>query len=108
MRWIDRFIKEQVSTAIDKTLEKELPRQIDKTLRKSFATNPNRQLNSTGFKWALVLAFEDAWPDLDRASAISCAEDCLEVPAGTPGYDWSAAAAKDLVQDYVQTYGEAA
>lgn len=74
--------------------------------RERFARKPHAPLTRIGFLWALVLAFEATWPDLDRKSAISCANDCLEIPVGTPGYDWSASAANELVREYVAEHGE--
>lgn len=97
-----------VSDGVHRELARVMPSLVENCLWASFKRNPNRQLTKAGFMWALVLYFEDCWPDMPRAYAISCAKDCLEVPHGTEGYDWSAASAKELVADYVAEHGEAA
>lgn len=110
MKLIDKIIRPIVAKRVNETVSTELdrilPAMVAEYMRTKFTLDPNRELSALGFSWALILAFEDAWPDLDRQSAISCARDCLEVPYGTPGYDWSASAARELVNEYVCTYGE--
>jgi hypothetical protein len=73
---------------------------------KRFERRPDEQLSQAGFTWALVLYFEKYWRGMGRDYALSCAKDCLEVPYGTDGYDWSASAAKELVEEYVSQHGE--
>lgn len=65
-----------------------------------------RQLTSLGFLAALFFEFKQAWKVTDQ-EAHSFATDCLPAWFGTPGYDWSLDGAKALVQDYVETHGEA-
>lgn len=103
-----RTIQQIVETGAEKALERVLPSLVESCLASSFRRNPHKQLTKVGFMWALALYFENSWPDMGRANAISCARDCLEVPHGTPGYDWSAASAKEMVEEYVAAYGEAA
>lgn len=99
-------IKKTVEETLVKELDRQLPKLVETILREKFKREPHKQLSRIGFTWALVLGFEDVWPEIGRAGATSCANDCLEIPYGTAGYDWSAAGANELVRDYVSAFGE--
>lgn len=93
---------------VNKELDRVLPNMIDGVLMETFEKNPKKQLNLALFRWALVLYFEKAWPDLGRKSSLACANDCIDGMGALDGYDLSASAAKELVSDYVSEHGEAA
>ncbi|MBC7149059.1 MAG: hypothetical protein H5U22_06735 [Rhizobium sp.] len=83
-----------------------LPSIIERALWDRFDASPDKPLSAVGFNWALVLNFEKCWPDIGRKYAVSCARDCLLVPYGTIGYDWTPRSAKELVDEYVAEHGE--
>lgn len=99
-------LRELVSKTVERELERPFPGIMAEVMSDRFRREPNRQLTALGFKWALVLGFEEACPGISRLTAITFADDCLEPPYGTPGCDWSAAGAAKLVRQYTETHGE--
>lgn len=103
---IQGLIRKLVSEEMPKILDDVIRKAAEKEMMKMFERKPNEQLTKIGFDWALVLYFHHYWPNITRKEAVDCADDCMDVPYGTDGYDWSASAAKELVYNYVTTYGE--
>jgi hypothetical protein len=101
------LISRRVKTVVASEVKRAIPQIVDEYLSQRLLNDVSgKQLSEVGFLWALVLNFEKHWPGIDRPSSVSCAKDCLEVPYGTQGYDWSAQAAAELVKEYVSEHGE--
>ncbi|MEV5054635.1 hypothetical protein MRBLRH13_000216 [Agrobacterium radiobacter] len=103
-----KTFRQIVVDATKRELDRILPAMIEEQIFRLFEKEPDVNLTKVGFDWALVLYFEKSWPGISRHTALSFAKDCLEIPYGTSGYDWSASAAKELVLQYVSQHGEVA
>lgn len=104
--WFRPKKRKSLSEMIDEELEKQIPIIVVQILTEKFEKSPNVPLTRVGFHWALVLGFENIWPDLGRKGAIACANDCMEYLDDMPEDDWTAANAKLLVEEYARDYGE--
>lgn len=105
---LQKSIRQIVDDTIMKEIDKQLPAITTDIIIKSIKSNPDRQLSDAGFGWALAIALQEHWPDLDRMTAVRWLREYVEVPTGTTGYDWSYSAAKSLAAQYVAEFGELA
>lgn len=105
---LDDTISEVVTEAITKALDEQLPFIIEAELRKCFKEQPNKPLSEVGFNWALALALRDIWPDVPKREAVRWLREYIEVPYGHADYDWTAAAAAAIADEYTSEFGEVA
>lgn len=104
---LDRSIQEQVSVAVEAAIDEKLLPVLLREMAISFRKQPQAQLTPLGFSWAVTLAFQKRWPNVSHEEANSWMRAYLEVPYGTHGYEWTAAAADEVTAAYISDFGEA-
>lgn len=112
MSWLRRLLRQHVEHTVDETIAKviddKLPALVEKIITEKYEHDPNLPLTETGFSWALSIALQKHWPEIDGKTAARWLWDYVDVPFGAKGYRWTYAGAQEIALQYVQEFGEEA
>lgn len=98
-------ISDMVRTTINRELDRVLPGLVVGHLKKRFKDEPNKPLSAVGFTWAFALEIQRWWPNVPHKTAAEWLREYLDVPFGSDGYIWTAAAAEELAREYISECG---
>lgn len=107
-RHVEDAVAEALRTKVPAIVSAKAPAIIAEHLRKRFSEEPKAELTEAGFVWAFHLALEEMWPSVDIKTSSSWLWEFIEAPFGIDGYEWTPRAARELANEYVQQFGEAA
>jgi hypothetical protein len=107
MFWLRKAVKDAVEKTVRSELDRVLPGMTEAYMKKRFKDRPNEPLSPIGFTWAFVFELERWWKGVPRKEAAKWLREYMDVPIGTEGYIWTAAAAEELAREYASEFGEA-